>query len=183
MEHMGSKGPSRWISRFMHLIEPGADVLDLACGAGRHTKLFAAAGFQVTAVDVDVSQLGPIAQLERVETLQCDLESGAVWPFEDRRFGAVVVTNYLHRPILPLLAASLKPDGVLLYETFAAGNERFGKPSNPDFLLHPGELLDVFADRLTVTAYEHGIQMQPRSAVVQRICATNAVDPARLQPR
>ncbi len=179
----GRSQPSDWVCRFIHLAEPEAAVLDLACGAGRHTALFAAAGHPVTAVDRDIYQLGDIAQLDGVEPLQYDLEGEAGWPFEGRRFGAIIVTNYLHRPVLPMLAASLKPDGVLLYETFAKGNEQFGKPSNPDFLLNPGELLDVFADQLAVVAYEHGVQTQPKTAIVQRICAMNGVLPARLQPR
>ncbi len=179
----GLSEPSGWVCRFMHLVEPGADVLDLACGSGRHTALFAAAGHAVTAVDRDISQLGDIAQLERVEPLHFDLEGEAGWPFAGRRFGAIIVTNYLHRPLLPLMAASLKPDGLLLYVFGGAGNEQFGKPSNPDFLLKPGELLDVFAGQLTVVAYEHGAQTRPRNAIVQRICATNGEAPARLQPR
>jgi hypothetical protein len=106
------------------------------------------------------------------------LEAG-VWPFSDRRFEGVVVTNYLHRPHLPRLVESLTPGGVLIYETFAKGNEKFGRPRNPEFLLNPAELLDAFAPRLTIIAYEHAIEEEPTPAVRQRICAVNALEPAR----
>ncbi len=181
MTHDGATAPSDWITRFMHLAPPGAQVLDLACGRGRHTALFSAAGFEVTAVDRDISQLGTLAAHDGVEAVQADLEGEDGWPFSGRMFGAIVVTNYLHRPLFPKLLESLMPGGVLLYETFAEGNERYGKPSNPDFLLKPGELLDAVAGRLTVVAYEHGVRHVSRSAVVQRICATK--NRSSLEPR
>lgn len=107
--------------------------------------------------------------------IETDLESGiAPWRPEPGIYGGVIVTNYLHRPLLPALVAALKPGGVLIYETFAQGNEALGKPSNPDFLLHPGELLDAVQVRLTVVAYEHGMVAQPRPAVIQRLCAVQA---------
>ncbi len=183
MAQVNFQRPSDWISRFMHLVPAGADVLDLACGKGRHTALISASGFKVTAVDRDIAQLGDLAGRKSIETHQVDLEGVTGWPFSDRTFGAIVVANYLHRPLFPHLISGLAPDGVLIYETFAAGNEQFGKPSNPDFLLRPGELMDVVAGRLTVVAYEHGLIHHPRSAVVQRICARNRPEPALLQPR
>lgn len=165
--------PSPWIVRFLALARPGGSLLDLAAGSGRHSRLAAALGFRVTAVDRD------IAGLAGVEAIQADLEV-APWPCPDRRFDAIVVTNYLHRPLLPLLARSLEPAGVLLYETFAQGNERFGRPSNPDFLLRPGELLHTFASRLLVVAYEHGVDRRPRPAVRQRIAAIQSDTPVPL---
>ena len=157
--------------RFAPLVPPAAPVLDLACGGGRHSRLFLERGHPVLAVDRDLSRLGALAGHPQLESLACDLESGALPAFLARRFGAVVVTNYLHRPLLGPLAAALAPGGVLLYETFARGNERFGKPSNPDFLLEEGELLRAFADRLRIVAYEDLVLERPRPAAVQRLCA------------
>ncbi|MDB5763809.1 MAG: methyltransferase protein [Herminiimonas sp.] len=172
--------PSGWVSRFAALI-PQGEVLDLACGGGRHARLLAAMGHAVLAVDRDADALAKAAG-ERIATLRIDLESGsderASWPFEANRFTGVVVTNYLHRPLFPHLAASLAPNGILIYETFAQGNGDFGKPSNPDFLLKPGELLEMArtnsACPLHVIAFEDGYIGQPKPAVVQRICAVKA---------
>ena len=155
--------PSEWVVRWAALIERGP-VLDLACGAGRHAAYFAERGFEVLAVDRE-PQLIP-----GVRFVRADLEDGSPWPLPDRRFAAIVVANYLHRPLFSVLAASLEEGGVLLYETFMAGNERYGKPSNPQFLLRPGELLQAFAD-LTVVGFEQGIVERPKKAVVQRLCA------------
>lgn len=156
--------PSEWVQRFAGLVVPGSTVLDLAAGGGRHARLFVRAGCRVLAVDRDVSGLTPEAGLQ---ALQADLEASP-WPFGDRRFDGIVVTNYLHRPLLPRLVAATA--GMLIYETFAVGNERFGRPSNPDFLLKPGELLEAVRGQLTVRAYEHG--EVPGPAIKQRICAT-----------
>ena len=168
--------PSPWVARFARLI-PRGEVLDLACGSGRHARMLAALGHPVLAVDRDATALAQAAE-QGVTLLQLDLESGAAWPFEACRFAAIVVTNYLHRPLFPSLLASVAPGGVLIYETFALGNERFGKPSNPDFLLAPGELLErVQSDadyRWRVIAYEDGYIDQPKPAMVQRICAVKA---------
>ncbi len=183
MAHQSLLKPSEWITRFMHLVPAGTQVLDLACGRGRHTALFLASGFGVTAVDRDISQLAEIADDASVETCEADLEGEGAWPFANRKFGAIIVANYLHRPLFESLISSLKPDGVLIYETFAVGNGLFGKPSNPDFLLRPGELIDAVAGKLTVVAYEDGVVHQPRAAVVQRICAVNGAEPAMLVPR
>ena len=150
-------------------------MLDLACGAGRHVGFLTGRGVAVTAVDRDLSRLGNLRDHARVTAIAADLESGtAPWRPEPGAYGGVIVTNYLYRPLLPALVAALKPGGVLIYETFAQGNEALGKPSNPDFLLHPGELLDAVQGRLTVVAYEHGTVTQQRPAVIQRICAVQA---------
>jgi SAM-dependent methyltransferase len=149
--------------RWAPLVERGP-VLDLACGAGRHAILFAERGFEVVAVDRN-SQVLPGA----IRFVKADLEDGSPWPFPGQRFAAIVVANYLHRPLFPVLLKSLDEGGVLIYETFMAGNERYGKPSNPDFLLRPGELLQAFG-ALTVAAFEQGTVERPKRAVIQRIC-------------
>ena len=147
---------------------PEATLLDLATGSGRNALFFAARGHRVTAVDIDLSRL-PTA--ENVERVQADLENGTPWPLVGRRFGAATVTNYLHRPLMPDLLASIEPGGVLLYETFMQGNERFGKPRNPAFLLKDGELLDLVRGKFSVVAYEARLISAPTMAMVQRIAA------------
>lgn len=161
--------PSAWVRRFAPLIRPAGQVLDLAAGTGRHTQLLLDMGFWVTAVDRNVAALQPLAG-PRCTVKEIDLESGADWPLGG--YDGIVITNYLHRPLYPVLAGALAPEGVLIYETFAVGNERFGRPSNPEFLLRPGELLDVFAT-LTVMAFEQGEVAEPRPAVIQRIAAVS----------
>jgi SAM-dependent methyltransferase len=160
--------PSPWVQRWVGWLRPGGAILDLACGSGRHARLLARLGFEVDAVDraPELFERPP----PRVALLGADLESGP-WPYEGRRFDGIVVTNYLHRPLLPVLAASLERGGLLLYETFARGNERFGKPSNPAFLLEPGELLEAVRGKLRVVAYEDLVVDDPRPASVQRLCA------------
>ena len=166
---MHGDGPaSAWVARWAPLIRPGGEVLDVACGGGRHSRLLARLGFEVIAVDRDLA--GFADPPAGVDLVRADLEAGP-WPFGGRRFDGVVVTNYLHRPLLPVLAESLEPGGVLLYETFARGNERFGRPSNPDYLLAPGELLEAVRGRLRVVAYEDLVVDEPRPAAVQRLCA------------
>jgi len=169
--------PSPWIAAWSKLIAPGSRVLDLACGGGRHTLLLAQQGHDIVAVDRDVSALSAwrhASQWRACIELQChDLESQP-WPFAAAAFGAIVVTNYLHRPLFAPLLAALKPGGILLYETFARGNERFGKPSNPDFLLQPGELLQRVQPALRVIAYQDVYVDQPKPALMQRLCAINA---------
>jgi SAM-dependent methyltransferase len=174
--------PSPWITRFAPLVRPGAAVLDLACGGGRHARLFLARGHPVTAVDVDVSGLEDLRRHRQLEIVQADLEDSSLWPLPGRRFGAVVVTNYLWRPLFPLILASLDQGGVLLYETFARGNEAYGRPSNPDFLLEPGELIEVVRNRVQIVAYEHGYVERPRPAVKQRLCAVRTDRPVPLCP-
>jgi len=168
---MAALGPSAWVVRFAPMVPEGAPVLDVACGGGRHTRLFAEAGHPVTAVDIDLSRLGDLADDPRVEPVQADLEGGDPFPFPDRSFGGIVVTNYLHRPLLEHLVAALAPGGVLIYETPAEGNEALGgRVTNPDFLLRHGELLELARGRLRVVAYEDVVLKGPNPAV-QRICA------------
>ena len=154
--------------QWVGLIAAGATVLDVAAGGGRHSRFFADRGHKVTALDRDTSAL---ASHPDIEIVQADLEDGSPWPLPGRTFGAVVVTNYLHRPLFPALLDALAPGGVLLYETFMEGNERFGRPSNPAFLLKDGELLDLARGRLSVTAYEARMISEPKMAMVQRIAA------------
>jgi SAM-dependent methyltransferase len=162
---------SAWIEQWSHLVEKGGAVLDVAAGNGRHARYFASRGHDVLALDRDEAALSNLVAARHVSTRRADLESAA-WPLrDDEKFAAVVVTNYLHRPLFPFLLDALAPGGVLLYETFAAGNERFGKPSNPAFLLNPGELLDVVRGRLRIIAYQDGFISVPRASCVQRICA------------
>lgn len=161
--------PSPWVRRFAGLIPAGGDVLDLACGSGRHAKYLAELGFRIEAVDRDESQLSRIAGLPGIDTRVADLEGGP-WPYFGRQFEGIVVTNYLWRPLMPHLMACLAEGGTLIYETFMIGNERFGKPANPLFLLRPGELLDLMHKRFTVVAFEQGEVVSPWPAVIQRIC-------------
>lgn len=169
--HAPIAAASPWVRRFAALV-PAGEVLDLACGSGRHARLFAGFKHPVLAVDRDPDALAAAAG-PGIVTLQADLEAeGAPWPFEAERFAGIVVTNYLHRPLMNELARSLAPDGVLIYETFALGNELYGKPSNPAFLLRPGELLEMAAGGgLAVLAFEDGVVNQPKPARVQRLCA------------
>lgn len=159
-----------WVARFAPLVAPGGRVLDLACGSGRHTRLFADRGCRVVAVDRAPALADELLARPGVELRSLDLEHGA-WPLAGERFDAVVVTNYLHRPLNPHLLEALAPGALLIYETFAAGNAAFGKPGNPDFLLAPGELLQVFAPALRVIAFEDGFVEAPRPAMVQRLAA------------
>ena len=173
--------PSAWITRFARLVQPGAAVLDLACGGGRHARLFLGRGHPVSAVDVDLSGLDDLRRHPQLELVQADLEHGAPWPLPGRRFGAVIVTNYLWRPLFPQVLASLDDGGVLLYDSFARGNEAYGPPTRPDFLLEPGELLEVVRGRLQVVAYEHGYVERPRPAIRQRLCAVRTDRPVPLR--
>ena len=155
--------PSAWVARWAPLITQGT-VLDLACGSGRHANFFLSKGFSVVAVDRE-AQIIPGARF-----IRADLESGSPWPLPGERFEGVVVTNYLNRKIFPEILRALKPQGVLIYETFMVGNERFGKPSNPEILLRPGELLESFQG-LTVMGFEEGEVAEPKPAMIQRLCA------------
>jgi len=167
---------SQWVQRFLPLIKAGGSVLDLACGQGRHSLLLAQSGYRVEAVDRDAAALAGIAaQAPGIATRVADLEGGP-WPYHRRKFDGIVVTNYLFRPLLPMLLDALDANGVLIYETFMVGNERFGKPSNPAFLLRPDELLDLVRPRLTVVAFEQGEVASPRPAAVQRLCATRSIE-------
>ncbi len=162
---------SAWVARWAHLVPAQGAVLDVACGAGRHMRFFSEANHAVTGVDIADTAIKSAATWGAV--IQADLE-GAAWPLPGQQFAAVVVTNYLWRPLLPHIVASVAPGGVLLYETFAQGHERFGRPSRADFLLRPGELLQACAG-LHIAAYEHGFLPQP-DRLVQRIAAIRPAD-------
>ncbi len=174
----GSPAPSPWVQRWSALLPAGATVLDVACGSGRHLRWFAQRGARVTGVDRDAAAVEPLRSLG--EIVVADIEGGP-WPFAGRRFDAVVVTNYLWRPLLPALVASVADGGVLIYETFAAGNETVGKPSRPDFLLRPGELLQAAAG-LRVLGYEDGFLAEP-ARYVQRLCAVRESASSGVAPR
>lgn len=161
--------PSPWVCRFSSLIRPGGDVLDLACGRGRHSRYLAALGHQVEAVDIDGEAFSALQGVAGVTTRQADLEGGP-WPYYNRGFDAVVVTNFLFRPLMPQIFNVLEVGGVLIYETFMAGNELLGKPANPAHLLRRGELLELVRNRFTVVAFEQGQVDSPRPSVIQRIC-------------
>ena len=164
--------PSPAIVRWAPLVPPDGVVLDIAAGGGRHARFFAARGHAVVAVDRDTAALRTRPH-PHIEIVTADLE-GAPWPFAGRTFAAIVVVNYLWRPLLPVLVASVAPGGVLLYETFAVGHERFGRPRNPDFLLSPDELRDAVGSALAVREYEHGEEGVPPTAVRQRLCAVRS---------
>lgn len=181
--HQVRSTPSAWISRWSHLLRPGTSVLDVACGSGRHLAWFADQGHRVTGVDRDLTGCQDLSA--QVELHCADIEAGP-WPLTSggspRQFDAVVVTNYLWRPLFPVLLQSLAADGVLLYETFAQGNQTVGRPSRPDFLLRHGELLELCSE-LHIVAYEDGLLDNP-PRFVQRIAAVRrtagAPDPAAL---
>lgn len=170
MNHRDIAEPSPWVTRWADLVPAGGRVLDLACGGGRHARYFADRGHLVEAVDRDEAVLSSLAGRAGIHARIADLEN-APWPYAEERFHGVVVANYLHRPLFASLLACLAPGGVLIYETFAAGNERYGRPSNPDYLLQPGELLEVCRGRLRVIAYEDVEITEPKTALVQRVCA------------
>jgi SAM-dependent methyltransferase len=171
IEQEPTAAPSPWVVRWAGLVPAGGSVLDVAAGGGRHTRFFLRRGHPVTATDNDVTGLADLSGQPGVTVLQVNLEDGSPWPLPGRTFSGVVVTNYLWRPLLSVLIASIAPGGSLIYETFAAGNERFGKPSNPDFLLEPGELLEIVRGKFEVRGYEHGEVAEPRRAMRQRIAA------------
>lgn len=174
----GSLAASPWVQRWSALVREGASVLDVACGSGRHLRWFAQRGCRVTGVDRDAAAVEPLKPLG--EIIVADIENGP-WPLDGRRFEAVVVTNYLWRPLLPAIVACVADGGVLIYETFAAGNETVGKPSRPDFLLRPGELLSATAG-LRVVAYEDGFLADPER-YVQRIAAVREAPSSAVAPR
>lgn len=174
----GTEAPSPWVRRWAHLIPPGGTALDVACGAGRHLRWLRALGCVTTGVDRAPDAL---AACEGLGELVCADIENAPWPFEGRTFGAVIVTNYLWRPLLPKIIASIAPGGILIYETFAAGNETVGRPSRPDFLLAPGELIGI-CSTLRVVAYEDGFLRDP-DRFVQRITAVREDPAADARPR
>ena len=169
----GAEAPSAWVVRWADRVPAGGRVLDVACGIGRHARYFAARGYPVDAVDRDATALAGLAGVRGVTARDADIEGGP-WPYEGQRFAGIIVTNYLHRPLFAHLLAGLAPGGVLICETFAAGNERYGRPSNPAFLLKPGELLEVVRGRLRVVAYEDLYVTDPKPAMIQRLCAIHS---------
>jgi SAM-dependent methyltransferase len=172
--------PSAWVCRFACLIAAGGTVLDLASGQGRHARYLAGLGYRVEAVDRDSAALAALAGVAGISTRCANLERSP-WPYAADRFDGIVVTNYLHRPLMAALLDALRPGGVLIYETFAMGNEKLGRPSNPEFLLRPAELLQWVDGRLSVLAFEQGLVERPRPAVIQRICAVRrGVEACRL---
>jgi SAM-dependent methyltransferase len=177
--HLAQTEPSAWLARFAPLVRAGGPVLDLACGGGRHARLFLDRGHPVVAIDKNTAWIAEALGAQAgLEIVTADLEDGRPWPFENRRFAAVAVANYLYRPLFPHLLAALDDAGVLIYETFAAGHEAYSRPRNPDHLLMSGELLDVVRGHLHVVAFEQGlVDRSGKKSVVQRICATRAYGP------
>ena len=168
-QHLLEK-PSPWIVKYAPLIPKAGRVLDLACGSGRHAIRLAKQGYQVDAVDRDAQALSSMMGMDNINASIADLEADD-WLHSDWKYDGLIVSRYLYRPLLHTLAVMLNPGGVLIYETFMAGNEHYGKPSNPDFLLQPNELLEVYSPVLNIVAFEQGEQKTPRPAVMQRICA------------
>ena len=162
--------PSDWVRKWASLVKPGGEVLDLACGEGRHSIFMADLGHKVLATDHDEEKLAVLRGIKNINTLLIDLEKDGL-SFKEKRFSAIIVTNYLYRPFLTSLMKILDQSGVIIYETFSQGNESFGKPSNKSYLLKHHELLDVFRKKLYVVSFEQGRINLPKPAVIQRICA------------
>lgn len=173
--HAGFRAPSPWVERWSSLVPAGSTVLDLACGGGRHGRLFLAAGHPTIFLDKDLSAVSDLTGSTGAELIETDLEDGRPFPLAGRTFGGIVVTCYLHRPILPDIVDAVAPGGVLIYETFAKGNEAYGHPAREAYLLREGELLDAVRGKLIVRAYEHGYDEVPKPGIRQRICATKPV--------
>jgi len=171
--------PSPWVRRYASLIRPHGRVLDLAAGNGRHTALLRHCSFTVVAADRDTTGLAAFAGDPACTIHKIDLENGEPWGLGGS-YDGIVVANYLHRPLFPSLIDALALDGILIYETFAVGNERFGRPSKPEFLLRPDELLAVFGSALSVVAFEQGLVEAPKPAVIQRIAAAKTTQPRAL---
>ena len=167
--------PSSWVLKHAGYVPEGSDVLDLACGSGRHARLFLMSGHYVTALDKNTDALSDLENHPGAEIIRAESEDGSPFPLSNKKLGGGIVTNYLYQSLLPLLPELLLPGGALIYETFMAGNEKFGRPKNPDFLLNSQELLDVYHARLRVQSYEERTIAEPNPAVVQRICAVNSV--------
>jgi len=162
--------PAAWLKKCAPQLKPGGQLLDLASGNGRHAAWLLQAGHRVCAVDIDLTGIAHLRRQKRLRCLEHDLETSA-WPFAASTFDGIIVTNYLHRPLFPALADSLRPGGLLIYDTFAIGNEAYGRPSNPAFLLRPGELSAVFSGLLRILDYSHGLVQQPRPAIRQSLLA------------
>ena len=174
--HHDLSAPSDWIVRFAPLIKPQAKILDIATGSGRHALWLADQGYQITAIDRDLSGLKAYLDADQqrttnIELIEADLETDTVWPLGKRQFDAIIITNYLHRPLFPAIRNVMTSSGVLLYETFALGNEAYGRPSNPDFLLKPGELIKTVRANFDILGFEHGLRRIPSPAIIQRVAA------------
>jgi len=169
--------PSSWVIQFVSRIQKGGEILDIACGRGRNTRFFLDHGHSVVAVDRNLERLGELCNHPKVSAMEVDLEGTQPWPFQKSRFAGIVVTNYLYRPLFPRFIESLDDNGVLIYETFAKGNERFGHPRNPDYLLEDGELLQRFGPSLYIISYEQLELGEPNPAVLQRIAAIKNPNP------
>lgn len=167
-----NESASLWVTRFAPLIRSGGTVLDLACGSGRNARWLAQQGWSVEAVDRNAGALAEMQGINRVATQQADLEADP-WPYPGRTFDGIIVCRYLHRPLFPQIATSLAEGGVLIYETFMIGQEQIGRPHNPEFLLRPNELLQVYEGILQVELFEQGCIAEPTPAFIQRICALN----------
>ncbi|MCZ6605962.1 MAG: class I SAM-dependent methyltransferase [Alphaproteobacteria bacterium] len=182
-QHIPAFEPSSWITRFAPLIAQDAHILDVACGSGRHTKYFLEGETRVTAVDIDTRALaawaGEWLESGALELIEADLEAGP-WPLSGRQFDGVIVSNFLWRPILADILGSVAPGGILIYETFGQGNEAHRRPTNPDYLLAPGELLAAADDGFEVLSYEFGLVDRQPKAVVSRICAVKDGGAAQL---
>lgn len=178
----GTETPSAWVRRWSHLVPAGQPVLDVACGAGRHLRWFDQLGHPVTGVDRSAQALADTGLDGRADLLEADIENGP-WPVTGRRFGGVVVTNYLWRALLPDIVESVAEGGALIYETFAHGNASVGKPSRPDFLLQPGELLAACQPSLRVVAFEDGFLASPPRYVQRIVAVREASDTPETPPR
>ena len=163
--------PSPWVRRFADLVPEGGTILDLACGSGRHSRYLLSLGYRVVCLDRDITAIADLASDEHVELIACDLEDGRPWPLADQSFEGIVVTNYLHRPLMKHPVRAVASGGALIYETFADGNQAFGHPRNPDFLLNREELLIFSRPELRVVAFEDLLVTEPRPAAIQRIAA------------
>ncbi len=173
--------PSPWVTRYLPGVRAGGTILDVAAGRGRHTRLAVSLGYRVLAIDRDLSGLEDLRHRPQVELVQADLEDGRPFPLAGQTFDGVIVTNYLWRPILPAIVAAVAPHGLLIYETFAAGNERYGHPTNPDFLLRSGELIEAVRPHLVPIAFEHVTLAQP-TRIVQHIAAAGPRHPWLAEP-
>ncbi len=178
--HTGTS-PSAWVKYFSHLV-PKGPVLDIAAGSGRHSKLFSKLGHEVTAIDKDISQLKPLLCKGKIEALSIDLEGklpifSKGGPLHNQLFSGIIVVNYLHRPLTKKLLSALTPNGVLIYDTFAVGNEAFARPRNPKYLLKSNELINLCLKKLQIVAFEHGtLKSNSSFRVKQRIVAINNPD-------
>ena len=171
--HVTFTEPAEWVRHYSRLIRRDGAVLDLACGAGRHTRMLLKRGKVVTALDRDTSQIVDLSETCNLKIVEHDLEGSAAWPFGSRVFDGIVVVNYLFRPLFPMIMDALASNGLLIYQTFAIGNEKYGHPRNPKYLLAENELLEVFGEKLNVLRFNQGYIEKPSPAIVQRICCIN----------